>query len=117
MYAEVVDTGDGPTNNPVVEQICSEIAEEVAEAGPEIMLEMVANEGQETLIDELIGLYIEACDELYEGELLEIIPSHPEAVMEIADVGNELLAMGHQQIQELREAESAASAASGGGEE
>lgn len=78
----------------IVDEICQEIAENFVSEGMETMWGMVGNAGQESLISDIEGDYMDQVDSVADGEFDPVESDHPEAVGIITDVGNAYLAAG-----------------------
>jgi hypothetical protein len=90
-----------------VDEACQAICEEYAAAGLDTMFGMCGNAGQEAIIDNASGDYIDAAYECSEGDASEFSTDHDDAVGDIVEVGNEYLQEAADRCLDIRAAAAA----------
>jgi hypothetical protein len=88
----------------IAEQACEQVCEEYGAAGLDAMMGMCGNAGQEAIIGNAAGDYLDAAMSCVEGDAAEFSTDHDEAVGEIVDVGNEFLQEAADKCAQIREA-------------
>lgn len=80
----------------LIEELCNEVAEYFVSEAVETMWGMVANAGQEAIIGDCEGDFLDQVEDISNGDFEEVESGHPEAVGIITDTGNAICGAGAQ---------------------